>query len=342
MPAFLRFRPGRCFGLFTGLALALLGACQSRQTPADAPATPPVGHYQGGLTPAGQSELRAALDIRHPRPGHYEAELTVPGAPALSFVADTMLLAGRQLRLVRPARPGQTLTLTLEGDFWRGTLAVDSTQMPLILLKRGVPDPSAYRVQALPQMGGPAWLFAPTDTDTPGAALALLPDSATAPTAALWADALAREGIIVLLLPPADSAGEPARLLTALRQLRTSAGVDTANVGVWASGRRATALLAPAIVSRAAFWVLQNPVVTPGSKAAFRELRNRRRPVLGLCSGATAAPVAAALRSVAAGRRGSTVRSYRSAGPDLLVPTLLGPQFAPGLPGEVVTWFRSR
>ena len=341
MPAFPRCRPGHCLGLFTGLALGLLGACQSRQAPADAPATPPVGHYQGGLTPAGQPELRAALDIRHPRPGHYEAELTVPGAPALSFVADTMLLTGQQLRLERPARPGQTLTLTLDGDFWRGTLAVDSARVPLILLKRGAPDPSAYRVQAL-QVGGPAWLFAPTDTDTPGAALALLPDPATAPTAALWADALAREGIIVLLLPPADSAGEPARLLTALRQLRTSAGVDTANVGVWATGRRATALLVPNIVSHAAFWVLQNPVVTAGSKVAFRELRNRRRPVLGLCSGATAAPVAAALRNVVAGRRGSTVRSYRSAGPDLLVPTPLGPQFAPGLPGEVVTWFRSR
>ncbi len=349
MPDFLPSRPGRCFRLLTGLALGalgLLGACQSRQAPADAPATPPVGHYQGGLTPAGQPELRAALDIRHPRPGHYEAELTVPGAPTLSFVADTILLAGQQLRLLRPARPGQTLTLTLDGDFWRGTLAVDSTQVPLILLKRGVPDPSAYRVQALPQVGGPAWLFVPTDTDTPGAALALLPDAATAPTAALWADALARAGIIVLLLPPpADSASassETPLLQLALQRLRATAGADTASVGVWATGARATALL-PALAAaggpRVAFFVAQNAALDARARAA---VRGRKLPMLGLYGGTEAASAAASLRTALAGRRGSAVHSYRGTGPDLLVPTALGPKFGPGLPGEVVGWLRNR
>ena len=348
MPDFLRSHSGRHVRRFTGLALGalgLLGACQSRQAPADAPARPPVGHYQGGLTPAGQPELRAALDIRPPRPGHYEAELSVPGAPALSFVADTILMAGQQLRLVRPARPGQTLTLTLDGDFWRGTLAVDSTRVPLILLRRGVPDPSTYRVQAVPQVGGPAWLFAPTDTDTPGAALALLPDAATAPTAALWADALAREGIIVLLLPPADSASasqEIPLLQSALQRLRATAGADTGSVGVWATGARATVLL-PALAAagspHVAFFVAQNAALDAPARAA---VRGRKLPLLGLYGGTAAAPAAAKLRAALAGRRGSVVHSYRGAGPDLLTPAALGPKFGPGLPAEVVAWLRNR
>ena len=328
------------------LLLALLGlaACQPQHPPADTAAAPPVGHYQGSLGAVGGPQLRAALDIRHPSEGHYDAELTVPGAPALSFVADTLLLAGNQLRLVRPARPGQTLTLTLDGDFWRGNLAVDSTSLPLILLKRGVPDPSSYRMAAVPQLGRAAWLFAPTDTDTPGAALALLPDAATAPTAAIWADALARAGVTVLLVPPAadpaTAATETPRLVAALRQLRATPGADTTSLGVWASGSRATALAAAG--PRLAFFIVQNAVVDATTRPAFRELRNRKLSVLGLYGGTDAVPRAAQLRAAVGGRRGNLVRSYRATEPNLLGGEGMHVQFGPGLPGEVVEWVRNR
>ena len=335
------------FGLKSWSVLLLawggLVGCQPQRPPTDAPAAPPVGHYQGSIGAAGSLQLRASLDIRHPNAGHYDAELTVPGAPALSFVADTLLLNGNQLRLVRPARPGQTLTLTLDGDFWRGTLAVDSTSVPLILLKRGAPDPSSYRVGLVALAGEPGWLFAPTDTGTPGAALALLPDAATAPTAALWADALARAGVIVLLLPPADSATaatEAPRLLAALRQLRATPGTDTASMGVWAVGRRVPAVAAAS--PHLAFFIAQNAVVDATARPAFRELRNRKVPVLGLYGGADAVPHAAQLRGVVGSRQGNLVRSYRATGLTLLSGEGLNRQFGPGLPGEVLDWVRSR
>ncbi len=344
IPARLRsfFGPNRWPALL--LALAGLAACQPQRPPADTAVAPPVGHYQGSLGAAGSPQLRAALDIRHPRAGHYDAELTVPGASALSFVADTLLLAGSKLRLVRPARPGQTLTLTLEGDFWRGTLAVDSTSAPLILLRRGEPEPSTYRAEAVALAGEPGWLFAPTDTGTPGAALVLLPDAATAPTAALWADALARAGIIVLLLPPTEPAAtattETPRLLAALRYLRTTPGTDTTNLGAWAVGSRAAAVAAAG--PHLAFFIAQNAGVDAASRPAFRELRNRKLPVLGLYGGPDALPRAAQLRAAVGTRRGNLVRSYRGTEASLLAGAGLNVRFGPALPDEVVEWVRSR
>ena len=343
MPILARLRLffGRNSGPALLLALLSLPACQPQRPPANTAATPPVGHYQGSIGATGGPQLRATLDIRHPSEGHYDAELTVPGAPVLSFVADTLLLAGNQLRLVRPARPGQTLTLTLDGDFWRGTMAIDSTTVPLILLKRGVPDPSSYRVALLPVAGAPSWLFAPTDTATPGAALALLPDAATAPAAALWADALARAGIIVLLLPPAaDSATELPRLQAALRQLRATPGADTASIGAWAAGNRAAVLATSG--PRLAFFIAQNAVVDAAARPAFRELRNRKVPVLGLFGGPDATRQAAQLRAALGSRRGNLVRSYKATGPALLNGEGPNVQFGTGLPGEVVEWVRSR
>lgn len=343
IPARLRSFFGRNSWLLL-LALVGLVACQPQRPPADAAATPPVGHYQGSLGAAGSPQLRVALDIRHPREGHYDAEFTVAGTSTLSFVADTLLLESGQLRLVRPARPGQTLTLTLDGDFWRGTLAVDSTSLPLILLKRGAPDPSSYRVGAVLQPDGQSWLFVPTDTDTPGAAVALLPDAATAPTAALWADVLARAGIIVLLLPPsadsATAATETPRLRAALRLLRATPGADTASLGVWAAGSRAVALAAAG--PHLAFFIAQNPLVDATTRPAFRELRNHQLPVLGLYGGPGAIRQAAQLRAAIGNRRGALVRSYRATGSNLLSGEGLNVRFGPGLPGEVVEWVRSR
>ena len=334
------------------LALLLLGplllpACQSRHEQAAVAATPPVGHYEGTITPAGQAAVRAALDIRHPSPGHYEAELTVPGAGTLGFVADTIFFADKQLRLTRPARPSESLTLTLDGDFWRGTLALDSLRTEALLVKRGTPTPSAYHVEELPQGTGSAWRFAPADTSTPGPALALLPTAATAATAALWADALAREGTIVLVLPAADSTTadtESPRLLSALQLLRSTAGADTATIGLWACGARGTAvaqaLLKPGL--RVAFLIAQNTEVDAASREAFRELSGTKLPMLGLYSGPTAVRQAAGLRKALGGRRGVTVQTYRGAGPDLLVPGGAMPAFGSGLPGNVAEWLRSR
>ncbi|MBO2010194.1 hypothetical protein [Hymenobacter negativus] len=338
-----RFNSGILGMVWTGM---LLAGCQSHHEQTTEAATPPVGHYEGSLGADGQAETRAALDIRHPSPGHYEAELTVAGAGTLSFVSDTIIFSNNQLRLTRPARPGQVLTLTLDGDFWRGTLALDSVQVKTILVKRGVPTPSTYRVEEVPQANGSAWLFAPADTTTPGAALALLPDASTAPTAAIWADALAREGLIVLLLPSVDStstAAETPRLEAALRFLRGTSGADTTNIGAWAVGNRATVLatvLAGANAPRTAFFITQNTMVTPDARAAFRELRGRKLPTLALYGGPGANAQAAAMRTALGSRRGSTVRPYRATGPDLLVSDGLNPRFGPGLPSDVVHWLQ--
>ena len=349
MPALMRLMTGqrRLLGgalMLWGLALP---ACQPRHEAAGANEPPPVGHYEGSIALAGQPELRAALDIRHPSLGHYEAEFTVPTASTLSFVADTMVFNNNQLRLVRPARPGLTLVLTLEGDFWRGSLGLDSTKAATILVKRGVPTPSTYRVGQVPQPTGAAWLFAPSDAETPGAALVLLPDTETQTAAALWADALARQGIIVLVLPAADSATaatETPRLQAALQLLRGTAGADTVNVGAWAAGARAATLaqvLATAGGPHVAFVIAQNTVIDAAGRTALRELRRRKLPVLGLYGGA-ATQRAAAMRNALGGRRGATVRTYRTAGADLLITNGLNTHFGPGLPGDVVTWLRER
>ncbi|MBF9238505.1 hypothetical protein I2I05_13955 [Hymenobacter sp. BT683] len=350
MLALMRLMSTRGGQLARFVALLCLGlqvaSCQSQSNSEATPPPPPVGHYEGSITVAGQPEVRAALDIRHPSPGHYEAELSVPTTGTLSFVSDTIVFRNNQLQFTRPARPSQVLTLTQEGDFWRGSLMLDSTKAEAILLKRGAPTPSTYRVEELPQDNGSAWLFSPSDTGTPGAALLLLPDAATAPAAALWADALAREGLIVLVLPATDSAAPPAeapRLQAALRLLRSTPGADTASIGVWATGGRASAVaqvLAAPDGPRTAFVIAQNAALDPTGRDAFRALKKRKLPVLGLFGGAAFNQQAATLRNALGGRRGATVRTYRTTGPDLLIPDGLSPRFGPGLPNEVVEWLR--
>jgi hypothetical protein len=324
-----------------GGGLLLLAACQSQpDSAADTVSPPPVGHYEGSLKAGQLAENRATLDIRHPSPGHYEAELTVAGASNLNFVADTIFFVNNQLRLQRPGRPGQVLTIRLEGDFWRGKLALDEVQTDVLLVKRGPPTPSTYRIEELPQPQGAAWLYAPADTQTPGAALALLPDSATVAAAPLWADALAREGFIVLVLPVADST---TGLTPAQQLLRTTPGADTAAIGVWAAGRRATALARELAAQqrRTAFFVAQNVLVSKAGRTTFHTLQQQRLPVLGLYGGPALGAEAGRLRAALGGRR-STVRHYRDAAPDLRVPGGFGPHFGPGLPEEVVEWLRGQ
>jgi hypothetical protein len=321
--------------------LLVTGCSQNRERPTDA-APLGTGHFEGTATLSdkpGQS-FKLTLDLRHPRPGHYDAEVLAPDLPSLSFVADTADFRPPTLHLTRPGRPGQHLILTRDGDFWRGTLVLDSVQAPVLLLRRGAPSPMVYRVEEVAQIGGKAWLFAPADVGTPSAALVLLPDSATAAAGALWADALARAGLTVLLLPSADTvspAATAALLLTTRQLLRDTPGTDSTNLGIWAAGVRADAV-AQALVAdggpQTAFFLAQNSLLSGESRAAYRTLARRKLPVLGLYGGPGTKASAAALRGA---WRGRAVRSYR-AGPDLLVPGPVGRMFGPGLPNEVVGW----
>ena len=334
-----RNRSPRLFLLLVGVGW-LLGSCQAQPDAAVAAGPPPVGHYQGSVALPAGPHLAAALDVRHPSPGHYEAELTLPEAAGLSFVADTVTFAANQLQLRRPGRPGQTLRLTLDGDFWRGTLALDSVRAAVLLVRRGAPAPSTYRVEELPQAsGGTAWLFAPADTRTPGPALALLPDAATAAAAPLWADALARNGIIVLLLPPADTAVAP--LPAALRLLRATAGADTATVGAWLAGGRALAFAEAAPTRpKPAFLLLQNIPVTAGTfRAAWAARGQAVQPILALAAGREGSR---ALRQALPRRRTTTLLTLPAAPANLLVPGPLGPELAPQALAPVLKWLRER
>lgn len=268
-------------GLLTGLA-----ACQNQAgsdvAAGSTPSAPPTGHFVGALQVPGQPELRALLEVRHPRPGHYDAELVLPQQPALSFVADTLVFAGDTLRLGRPGQPGEALTLGRQGDFWRGTLLLDSVRYPLLLLRRGEPEPAVYRVRRDEVAGtsGLALLFSPADESLPGLALALFPTPGTAPAAPAWADALARQGHTVLLLPPADTLAAPT-LANALALLRRTPGVDTARVGAWVSGRPAgllPLLLTENTASRPSFVVVQAMPAPPlATRHAWQTLAQRGR-----------------------------------------------------------------
>ena len=285
-------------GWLAGLALlAGLAACQPRSGPAEGPDAalpPPTGHYAGGLQVPGRPELRAALELRHPRPGHYEAELLLLRQPALSFVTDTLSFQQDTLRMMRPGRPGQTLTLGRQGDFWRGTLRLDSARYPLLLVRRGPPAPAAYRVRrdGLAGAGSPVLLFSPADERRPGPALALLPTLLPAASGPAWADALARQGLTVLLLPPADTLNALA-LGHALALLRRTAGVDTARVGAWLAGTRAAGL-----PPRAAFVVAHDaPTPPPAARRAWRALAQQGR-LLAVYDQDQPKALAAAMRAV--------------------------------------------
>ncbi len=316
--------------------LAMLVACQPQpeaQASHEGAAHPATGHFAGTLAVPGHPALRAALEVRHPRPGHYDAELLVAAEPSLSFVADTFSFANNTLHLQRPGQPGETLTLLQQGDFWRGTLAVDSVAYPTLLLRRGPPEPAVYRVRRDEVAGpsGEALLFSPADESLPGAALALFPTPLAAANATGWADALARQGYTVLLLPAADSL-PPLALTAALAYLRRTPGVDTARVGTWAVGPRATQLAtllaAPATPGpRPAFVVAQGaPAPTPATRQAWRTL-GQHGPVLGVyeINGPATTSATNSLRAALGGRRGRVVRAQ-----------------GPALATSVIDWLRGR
>ncbi len=294
-----------------GLLALLLGlaACQPHPEAATqaGAAAPPTGHFAGTLQVAGRPALRAALELRHPRPGHYDAELVLPDQPALSFVADSLTFAGDTLRLARPGRPGQALALGRQGDFWRGALVLDSVRYPVLLVRRGEPEPAVYQVRPDEVAGtsGPALLFSPADESLPGLALAFFPTPTTARAAPAWADALARQGHTVLLLPAADTLTAPA-LANALALLRRTAGVDTARVGAWVAGRPATQLpllLAENTASRPAFVVVQDvPAPALATRRDWRALA-QGKPLLAVYDAGQPQAAVAALRALVGRQR---------------------------------------
>lgn len=294
-------RPALALAAALGLAACQPGSGGATQA---GPAAPPTGHFAGTVQAPGQPALRAALELRHPRPGSYEAELVLPELPALSFVGDSLIFQADTLRLARPGQPGEALVLGRQGDFWRGTLVLNSVRYPVLLVRRGEPAPAVYRVRrdAVAGTNGPALLFSPADESLPGLALALLPASATAAEAPAWADALARQGHTVLLLPPADTLTAPT-LANALALLRRTAGVDTARVGAWLGGRRAAYLpqvLAENTASRPAFVVVQDaPAPALPTRPGWRTLA-RRGAVLALYA-PTQASAGAQMRALLGG-----------------------------------------
>jgi hypothetical protein len=325
----LRGRSAALLGLLAGLA-----ACQTQPEAVDTSSAvtyPPTGHFTGTLEVPGQPALRAALEVRHPRPGRYDAELVVATAPGLSFVADTLTFTQNTLRLARPGQPGETLTLERQGDFWRGTLAVDSARYPALLLRRGPAEPAVYRVRRDELVGpkGQSLLFSPADETLPGIAIALFPTPITAPDAPIWADALAREGYTVLLLPAADTLA-PTHLAAALTYLHRTPGVDTARVGTWAAGTRApllaTMLAEPTLgAPRPAFVIVQGaPSPTATTRPLWRTLARTER-LLGIyeATDASTARTANNLRTALANPRARVLRGQ-----------------GPGLNEAVVGWLR--
>jgi hypothetical protein len=281
----------------------------------------------GTLEVPGQPALRAALEVRHPRRGHYDAELLVATAPGLSFVTDTLAFEQHTLHLTRPGRPAEKLTLTQQGDFWRGTLTVDSASYPALLLRRGPAEPAVYRVRR-DELAGPrgqSLLFSPADETLPGVALALFPTPTTAPTSPAWADALAREGYTVLLLPATDTlTGQ--HVAAALTYLHRTPGVDTARVGAWVAGGRAT-LLATMLADptlgrpRPAFVIAQGaPPPTAATRPLWRTLARTER-VLGLyeATDASTARTAASLRMALANPRARVLRGQGTGLTDAVV-----------------------
>lgn len=331
------FLKDSCCRLVGGLLTLLLAAgCSSKTGPATEAAAPlDVGHFEGNvaLNDGPVKSFKLSLELRHPRPGHYEAEVLAPARPGLSFVADTVDFQSPALRLTRPGRPGQHLTLTRDGDFWRGALTLDSAQMPVLLLRRGGPEPAVYRVSRPPSKAGlgvGALLFAPADESTPGPALALLPAPAHAMLAARWADGLARAGVIVLLLPASTDtmAAELPAAQAALNVLRATPGADTARLGVWATAGRARGLvlgLAAAGIPQPAFWVLQQLPAGRELRPMLRQLPPHQ-PVLGLYEDGAAGSRrgSAALRAALGHRAGSRVRLVPAAEAGAAVAEWLG------------------
>lgn len=273
-----------------------------------------TGHFEGNvaLGEGAVKPFKLQLELRYPRVGHYEAEVLAPEQPSLNFVTDTVTYQGAILHLIRPGRPGQRLTLTRQGDFWRGTLALDSAQVPVLLLRRGDPEPATYRVVRPheAELGEEALLFSPADESTPGPAVAIYADSASAASTPITADALARQGYAVLLLPAADSL-TAADVLAATTQLRLTPGVDTANIGVWAMGNRASALAqlwANSVTGpRLKFVVVQGAKVRRELRPAWRALLAQRVPLLVVPAPNSPAGQAAAWRATVRGSRRAKV-----------------------------------
>jgi len=326
LPVFLR----ACIA--TGLVAGLLlnTGCSSGERSAGPLLT---GHYEGPVTYQG-TELRAVLDLREVGNGQLEGDLRFPENPGLGFSTGSLRYNAPLLRFERQTGTPDNIVVEAirEGDFWRGTLSLDSAQAELLLVRRGKAEPRPYGTQPLLIRYGAqnmrSTLRIPDDTLRKHPALVLVPDSAT--DLSQTADLLTRNGFATLITQaaptmPDSAAGQMAQ--AALATLRATPGVDTLHVGVWVVGEQAPLALSLATQgkSKPVFVVAQAvPVGSAATQQPFRALARERVPTLALYGGndttLNTRESTQRLRSALRGR-GSAVKLYANANRNLMLPS---------------------
>ena len=228
--------------------------------------------------------------------------------------------------------------------------ALDSTPgCQALLVKRGPPTPSTYRVEELPQDQGSAWLFAPADTSTPGAGAGAAARCRHGrprprcgpmpwPAKALLCWCCQRP---IPSRPPAETPAPASGPGPAAHHGRGRHGQHW-RVGRRAAGRHAGRSCWPARTARGRFLHCAErggrpqrrgrPSGSCGSRKlphsgpVWGPARRHRRPAAAQCAGR------------AARRHGAHLP--RQPAPTCWCPAALSPRFGPGLPDEVVEWLR--
>lgn len=253
---------GSARGWLGVLAYVLLLGCSPEK-----PKPPlPTGHYEGTLTYQG-SPIKAVLDLREPVPGQIQADFVLPEMDGLGFAGQNLLYRPPQLHFERT--PGQAsgnmvVEAVHEGNFLRGEFITDSLQAELLLVRRGQPEPRAYREEKMTFRSGPlslaGTLLLPNDTLKRHPAVVLLHGSGTPRQSDLLAYAvlLAKNGFAALVYDRRDAklpAAQPreyshddlaADALAVVRGLKTRTAIDSNQVGLWgiSQGAHVAALVA--------------------------------------------------------------------------------------------------
>lgn len=305
--------------LLGAVLLLTLAACQPQADRAAPGSPPPVGHYEGSIAPAGQPAVRVALDIRYPSAGHCEGEVTVAGRPELSFLTDTLRWQDDTLRVARPTQPEPVLSLRLEGEFWQGHMLLDGRMQPVVLIRRGPPEPASYQLRRLYLSPATVVQFLPPNPAITGPAVLMLTDS-MGPASAVWADFLARQDVMAQLPITADApigfdSVSSSYLRFYLNFQRFYLAVDAPRLGLWLHGRVGRAL--PAVLADTsghlptlAFVLLLHPPPVPARDRAAWQRLGRRLPILALYHQSEARAAASMQAALGSSRRGRAVRRY--------------------------------
>ncbi|TGE27190.1 dienelactone hydrolase family protein [Hymenobacter metallicola] len=342
----------------------MLSGCSSDQ--ASTTTLPlPTGHYEGPISYQG-TDVRVALDLRETTPGKLEADMHFLEAGGLSFAAAKVRYKEPQLMFEQPGQRSQaSVNAIREGDFLRGVFTLDSIKAEFVWVRRGQPAPRAYQEKtftySLQGRRQRLTLLVPTDTLAQHPAVALLADAASAASATMRADLLARQGFLTVVVPVSGPAPEPDSttlqgIVTAFQALRKEPGVDSTQVGFWLRGSMAAQLVPVASLTQptASFVVLENvPVASAAEAKPFQALGRQRIPVLACYAAADTSlnvrDSSRRLRTALGARRGSIVRSFPLANADFVMPGRLNsdgkwswPQPAPGFVETMVTWLRQR